>query len=479
MTATYRVTIKPEKSSAQVLTIAQPSLRITIVQGGGGGTSTVPPTFADLGIFVGTAEPPMKTYAEWVTSRTGYWSWIDISSQIQAVSVASAGGAVLGGSAVIVSNGVMVQSVASTGGAVISGAASVVCNVMVAGLGGAVVGGTALVEASGLNGVTVSSIGGIVSGGESIAVRGAVVVSAGGSTLGGAALATSGVAVLASGGVVLGGEAAAVGESSVVLQTEAVASTGGATVGGAAAASAGRIVMSAGGTVLGGAAIGIKSVAVKSAGGLVAGGGAAVTTSVVFANGGFETGDFTGWTSYLATISASRFTVSSAAADKNGSSYGLKCTIPTGQTQTYYAIFQTMTSGFDGLSDVSFDYKVVSAECSYTDPLQSGAGPMVYVNFTPKDGSGTTLLDLTAYPGATQVLLAFNVTQSGAWNFRSNTVMDQWVSFSHQDVKTWLLSHFKSGKTWANVASVEVAIELDASSAYKAGARFDNFKIGA
>jgi hypothetical protein len=38
--------------------------------------------WADLGVFVGVEEPVgLKTYAEWAATRTGYWSWIDISGE--------------------------------------------------------------------------------------------------------------------------------------------------------------------------------------------------------------------------------------------------------------------------------------------------------------------------------------------------------------------------------------------------------------
>lgn len=38
-----------------------------------------PPGF---GIYVGTTEPILKTYAQWLSSRTGYWAWVDISSEV-------------------------------------------------------------------------------------------------------------------------------------------------------------------------------------------------------------------------------------------------------------------------------------------------------------------------------------------------------------------------------------------------------------
>lgn len=43
----------------------------------------------DMGIYVGTAEPVLKTYAQWLSSRTGYWAWIDISGEVYDVVTAT------------------------------------------------------------------------------------------------------------------------------------------------------------------------------------------------------------------------------------------------------------------------------------------------------------------------------------------------------------------------------------------------------
>ena len=41
--------------------------------------------FSVMGIYVGSTEPTLKTYAQWLVSRTGYWAWIDISGEAAGV----------------------------------------------------------------------------------------------------------------------------------------------------------------------------------------------------------------------------------------------------------------------------------------------------------------------------------------------------------------------------------------------------------
>jgi hypothetical protein len=207
---------------------------------------------------------------------------------------------------------------------------------------------------------------------------------------------------------------------------------------------------------------------------------AAAPGSNIILNGGFETGGLTSWVPYLVSASAGYLSVSSAAGDKNGGNYGLKLTVPTGTSQQYFAVAQTITSNFDALNNFSFDYKIVSAECTATT-MTDTLGTPVFVAFKVFDSGATNLIDLIAYPQADSIRIAFDQTVllAGIWNIAPGKSMDTWYTFSHQDVKAWLLSHFKADKTWADAASVIISIEGGTMASSKIGYRVDNMKTGA
>lgn len=153
---------------------------------GDGTWNTITPNWSDLGIYVGVSEPSLKTYAQWLSSRTGYWAWIDISAEVGNPSVSMTGGIVIGGEFTVTRN----VKVMNDGGMVIGGQFTVTTSApqtaQVTMDGGLVIGGQFnVVTGNGTQSIQVSMTGGLVLGGALAHQIGCVVAMTGGLVIGG------------------------------------------------------------------------------------------------------------------------------------------------------------------------------------------------------------------------------------------------------------------------------------------------------
>lgn len=195
----------------------------------------------------------------------------------------------------------------------------------------------------------------------------------------------------------------------------------------------------------------------------------------IVVNGGFETGDLTGW-SNIGTAGVS--SVSGVAADKYEGNYGLKMVGVAGAAEKYGTILQTFTSNLNALQNFKLRYKVVGAECSLTDTMSTDGNEYVYVQLRVYDSLNANILN-----GRTlmNIGLAFGRGNSTeVVQKQSQTVLDQWCLLQH-DLKALITTYLAAGKTWADVAKVELylgGMRIGASY-YKFGARWDNISTEA
>jgi hypothetical protein len=116
--------------------------------------------WGDLGVYIGVAEPAgLKTYAEWLATKAGYWSWVDISGE-----PASAGAATL--ASTLVATSVRALTGAGTPLAALLNATATTSTIALTGAATGSLGGASIVSVS--MSATVSALTGVAIGGATL-----------------------------------------------------------------------------------------------------------------------------------------------------------------------------------------------------------------------------------------------------------------------------------------------------------------------
>lgn len=200
----------------------------------------------------------------------------------------------------------------------------------------------------------------------------------------------------------------------------------------------------------------------------------------IFGNGGFETGDATGWSEGISGNPTRTAIVSSVAGDYDPleGDYGYKIVLESYATSNsghgLINVLRKANVDLNRLDDFSCRYRVVGGETSETSPILANSNVLVRLTFTALQGV-TTINDTTQH--RSEILLFGGTHYTEAIHKQSNTVIDQWCTL-YADLKEIISSRLLAGYTWEDIDRVELSAYVFVAvgaGVNKVGVRWDSF----